>query len=59
MKKCPKCGSYDTRPAYENYVGRGVVNVGRAALTIGGGIIRRNDSPYSRTQGCRVYLEKH
>lgn len=39
MKRCPKCGSYDTRTAYENYVGRGIVNVGRAALSLGGGLL--------------------
>lgn len=38
-KQCPHCGSYNTEAAIDNYVGRGMVNIGRAALAIGASLI--------------------
>jgi len=38
-KKCPYCGSYNTEAAIENYVGRGLVNVGRGVLAFGAATI--------------------
>ena len=38
-KKCPHCGSYNTEVAIGNYVGRGIINVGRAALTLGAYVV--------------------
>lgn len=34
-KKCPYCKSYNTEAAVDNYVKRGVVNIGRVALVTG------------------------
>lgn len=34
-KRCPHCGSYNTEAAIENYVERGIVNIGRVLLTAG------------------------
>ena len=30
--RCPKCGSYNTRTAYENYIGRGLEKVAKAGF---------------------------
>lgn len=38
-KKCPYCKSYNTEAAIGNYVERGVINAGRAALAIGASLI--------------------
>lgn len=42
-KQCPNCGSYNTDPIIINYVGRGLLHAGRAALALGahavGGLI--------------------
>jgi len=34
-QKCPYCSSYNTEAAIENYVGRGLVHIGRGLLTAG------------------------
>lgn len=34
-KQCPHCGSWNTEVAVGNYVGRGLVNIGRFALAAG------------------------
>ena len=37
-KKCPYCSSYNTEAAVENWVGRGIVNIGRGGLALLGGV---------------------
>lgn len=34
-KKCPHCGSYNTEAAIGNYVGRGLIHIGRGLLAAG------------------------
>lgn len=37
--KCPHCGSYNTEAVISNWVGRGVINTGRAALSVGAALV--------------------
>ena len=37
--KCPKCGSLDVRPAYLNYVGRGLGEVAAFTVAFGAGLL--------------------
>lgn len=37
--KCPKCGSFNIRPAYLNYVGRGIGEVAAFTVALGAGLL--------------------
>ncbi len=39
IEKCPRCGGYDVRPAYLNYIGRGIKKTGELAVALGVGLL--------------------
>lgn len=57
-KKCPYCGSHNTRICVENYVGRTIVNSGRLALAIGAGLLGEVIHPVAGHRAAEKMWEK-
>ena len=54
-KRCPYCDSYNTELAVTNWVERGVVNTGRAVISVGAALAGSIFGPYGAYFGKRVW----
>lgn len=55
-KRCTHCGSYNTEVAFGNHVSRGIINAGRATLSLSGAIAMSVICPTTATSmGVQIW----